>query len=53
MLFRSGLLLPLVASVRTVLLFWVIGMVFAVLLTFDPLRWRPGRHRKDHDARSA
>ncbi|WP_122941295.1 glycosyltransferase family 4 protein [Brachybacterium sp. EE-P12] len=48
-----GLLLPLVASLRTVLLFWVIGMLFAVLLTFDPLRWRPGRHRKDHDARSA
>jgi UDP-GlcNAc:undecaprenyl-phosphate GlcNAc-1-phosphate transferase len=49
----AGLLLPLVASTRTVLLFWVIGMAFAVLLTFDPLRWRPGRHRKDHDARSA
>jgi UDP-GlcNAc:undecaprenyl-phosphate GlcNAc-1-phosphate transferase len=48
-----GLLLPLVAPLRTVLIFWVLGMLFAVLLTFDPLRWRTGRHRKDHDARSA
>src|SRR5699024_8046904 len=48
-----GLLLPLVLPMRSVYLFWVLGLMFAVLLTFDPLRWRPGRHRKDSDAHSA
>lgn len=48
-----GLLLPLMAPRHVVGIFWVIGMLLAVLLTFDPLRWRPGRHRKDSDARSA
>ncbi|GAP79227.1 MULTISPECIES: glycosyltransferase family 4 protein [Brachybacterium] len=48
-----GLLLPLMAPRHVVGIFWAIGMLLAVLLTFDPLRWRPGRHRKDSDARSA
>src|SRR5699024_1772609 len=48
-----GLLLPLVLPMRSVYLFWVLGLMFAVLLTFAPLRWRPGRHRKDSDAHSA
>ncbi|MGP9539422.1 MraY family glycosyltransferase [Brachybacterium sp. AOP43-C2-M15] len=48
-----GLLLPIVAEVRTVVIFWVIGLLFAALLTFDPLRWRTSRHRKDSDVPSA
>ena len=48
-----GLLLPLVLPMRTVGIFWVLGLVFAMLLTFDPLRWRPGRHRKDSDVPTA
>jgi len=48
-----GLLLPIMFPVRTVVLFWVIGLLFAVLVTFDPLRWRTGRHRKDSDVPSA
>ncbi|MGO3209487.1 MraY family glycosyltransferase [Brachybacterium sp. AOP42-C2-15] len=47
-----GLLLPLVLPMRTVVIFWVIGLLFAVLLTFDPLRWRSGRHRKESDVPS-
>ena len=48
-----GLLLPLVVPMRAVLLFWVIGLLIALLLTFDPLRWRTGRHRKESDVPSA
>src|SRR5699024_2597334 len=48
-----GLLLPLVLPMRTVGIFWVRGLVFAMLLTFDPLRRRPGRHRKDSDVPTA
>ena len=44
-----GLLLPLLVPLRAVLVFWAIGLLFALLLTFDPLRWRAGRHRKDFD----
>ncbi|MFC7376704.1 glycosyltransferase family 4 protein [Brachybacterium sp. GCM10030267] len=44
-----GLLLPIVLSARAVMIFWACGLLFAVLLTFDPLRWRPGRHRKESD----
>nr|WP_245354842.1 MraY family glycosyltransferase [Brachybacterium sacelli] len=47
-----GLLLPLTLSARSVLIFWVCGLLFALLLTFDPLRWRPRRHRKDSDVPS-
>jgi len=49
----AGLLLPLVVPMRAVLLFWVIGLLIALLLTFDPLRWRTGRHRKESDVPSA
>jgi len=38
---------------RSVYIFWVLGLLFAVLLTFDPLRWRSARHRKDSDVPSA
>lgn len=48
-----GLLLPLVLPMRTVFIFWVIGLLFALLITFDPLRWRTSRHRKDSDVHSA
>ncbi|HEX7352440.1 MraY family glycosyltransferase [Brachybacterium sp.] len=48
-----GLLLPIMLPVRTVVLFWVIGLLFALLVTFDPLRWRTGRHRKESDVPSA
>ena len=47
-----GLLLPIMVSTRAVVIFWVCGLLFALLLTFDPLRWRPGRHRKDSDVPS-
>ncbi|GAA1483352.1 MULTISPECIES: glycosyltransferase family 4 protein [Brachybacterium] len=47
-----GLLLPILVSTRAVVIFWVCGLLFALLLTFDPLRWRPGRHRKDSDVPS-
>src|SRR5699024_3594491 len=47
-----GLLLPILVSTRAVVIFWVCGLLFALLLTFDPLRWRPGRHRKDFDVPS-
>lgn len=42
-----GLLLPLVLSPRPVIIFWTAGLVIALLITFDPLRWRSGRHRKE------
>ncbi|WP_422114905.1 MraY family glycosyltransferase [Brachybacterium sp. UNK5269] len=42
-----GLLLPLLVPLRAVVIFWACGLLLALLLTFDPLRWRPGRHRKD------
>ena len=48
-----GLLLPLMVSMRAVLLFWVVGLLIALLITFDPLRWRTGRHRKESDVPSA
>ncbi|NMA78873.1 MAG: undecaprenyl/decaprenyl-phosphate alpha-N-acetylglucosaminyl 1-phosphate transferase [Actinomycetales bacterium] len=48
-----GLLLPLMVSMRAVLLFWVVGLLIALLLTFDPLRWRTGRNRKESDVPSA
>ena len=47
-----GLLLPLVLTMRAVVIFWVCGLLFALLMTFDPLRWRPGRHRKETDVPS-
>ena len=47
-----GLLLPLVLPTRTVVIFWVCGLLLAVLMTFDPLRWRSARHRKDPDVLS-
>lgn len=47
-----GLLLPLVLSTQAVVIFWVCGLLFALLMTFDPLRWRPGRRRKDPDVSS-
>lgn len=49
----AGLLAPLVLDTRGVVLFWTGGVLLALLLTFDPLRWRHARHRKDPtDARS-
>ena len=47
-----GLLLPLMLSMRSVVLFWVVGLLVAILLTFDPLRWRSGRPRKESDVLS-
>lgn len=47
-----GLLLPIVLSAQAVLIFWACGLLFALLLTFDPLRWRPGRRRKESDVPS-
>ncbi|HJB11125.1 MAG TPA: undecaprenyl/decaprenyl-phosphate alpha-N-acetylglucosaminyl 1-phosphate transferase [Candidatus Brachybacterium merdavium] len=47
-----GLLLPLLAPTTAVIGFWAAGLLFALLITFDPVRWRNGRHRKDSDARS-
>ncbi|WP_114855336.1 glycosyltransferase family 4 protein [Brachybacterium sp. YJGR34] len=42
-----GLLVPLLLPTTAVLIFWACGLLFALVLTFDPLRWRSGRHRKD------
>ncbi len=47
----AGLLLPMVASARTVYWFWGIGMGAALLLTINPLRLLQSAHRKDDDAR--
>ena len=47
-----GLLLPLVLPMRAVAVAWVLGLLFAVLITLDPLRWRTGRRRKETDAPS-
>ena len=49
---RTLILLPLVLPLRTVYACWALGLMIAVLLTFDPLRWRPRRPRKDSDART-
>lgn len=35
----AGLLLPVWASLRTVLLFWAVGLLFALVITINPLRW--------------
>lgn len=48
-----GLLLPIVLSTQAVVIFWVCGLLLALLLTFDPLRWRPGRRRKESDVPSS
>ncbi len=48
-----GLLLPLVLSPRPVVIFWAAGLLIALLITFDPLRWRSGRHRKETNVHQA
>ena len=44
-----GMLLPLVLDAQSVLLFWAVGVLIAVVLTFDPLDWRRARRRKEND----
>lgn len=45
-----GMLLPLLLETRAVVLFVLGGLALALLLTLNPLRWRPGRRRKENDA---
>lgn len=48
-LISIGLLLPLVLGPRQVIVFWACGLAIALIITFDPLRWRSGRRRKETD----
>lgn len=42
-----GLLLPVWVSARYVVVFWAVGVLLALVLTFDPLNLRRGRRRTD------
>lgn len=44
-----GMLLPLVMQTRSVITFWIVGVLIALVLTFDPLDLRRVRRRKEHD----
>lgn len=44
-----GMLLPLVMQTRSVIIFWIVGVLIALVLTFDPLDLRRVRRRKEHD----
>lgn len=44
-----GMLLPLVLQTRSVIIFWIVGVLIALVLTFDPLDLRRARRRKEHD----
>lgn len=44
-----GMLLPLVMQTRSVIIFWIVGVLIALFLTFDPLDLRRVRRRKEHD----
>lgn len=52
-LISIGLLLPVVLRPQTVLVFWAVGTLIALFLTFDPLNWCSGRRRKETHVRES
>jgi len=45
----AGLILPVIAPARAVIAFWVLGILIALVLTFDPLNLRRGRRDRHEE----